>query len=202
MAMILSQRNRLGPLSRHRNLAFMLRNYGIVVDWWTVEWNLKIFWTKLTHSKEQTFFKNLTNFSILNKVFVLCGITFYYRMTTALFFVSVHDNWSVPYPSYLRFFGIVSFKYPNLLNASFSFQIFEQGFSIHFYLLNAWVSRSFLLLSDDHPKNICLGNVSRSSSLWNLLQSSESLCFFVKMYSTASLCITLSAYTVPLISCT
>jgi hypothetical protein len=70
-AAILSQNHRLGTISRHRNLDFIPWNYVIVMNWWTVEWNQKNFCTKITHSKEDIFFKRRINSLIYNNAFVI-----------------------------------------------------------------------------------------------------------------------------------
>jgi len=85
--MILSQRLWLGYLSRHRNLDFILWRYGIVVVWWTVERNLKNFWTKLNHSKEERLYLRI--WRILRYVTISLYFTesnFYYSLNTALFY--------------------------------------------------------------------------------------------------------------------
>jgi len=72
------------------------------------------------------------------------------------------------------------FIYPNLLHVQFLFQIFNKEFSIHFCPLNTCCfSSSFHSLLSDHPKTIFCGKVSRSYSLWNSFQPSESSCIFV-----------------------
>jgi len=79
--------------------------------------------------------------------------------------------------------------YPNLLHVMFFFQIFKQGFSLHFCLLNTWqISYSFLPPWSDHPKTLCWGKASWSSSLWNLLQCPDTSCMYVTniLLSTSS----------------
>jgi len=86
------------------------------------------------------------------------------------------------YPSLVLLDPLENFPFtcPNLLHVLFLFQFFKQEFSIHFCLLNSCcVSRSFRILWFDHPKTICWKNVSRSFSLWSLLQPSVSSCMFV-----------------------
>ena len=107
------------------------------------------------------------------------------------------------YPSHLIIdkMDYFPFIYPNLLQVLFFIQIFKQGFSTRFCLLTTLqVSCSILPPWSDHPRAICWGKVSWSSSLWNLLQSPDFSCI-LQIYSSASLSITHSTYTLPLISC-
>jgi hypothetical protein len=110
-----------------------------------VKRNLKTFCSKLTHSKEERFFKELMNSSICNKFFVLHGITCVSLSDYSSFLVlSGLDKCNVPLPAYFISTGILFFHVSQFITPLF-FYIFKKDYSIFIFVpKKCHVYRSFL----------------------------------------------------------
>jgi hypothetical protein len=149
-------------------------------------------------------FKKLANSLLYKNSWYFMELNIYCSLTTACF-CSVVVLINAAYAAELILYPLENFPftYQNLLQVLFYFQIFEQNMSIYFRLFNTChFSHSFFLL------DLIIGKIFANEKCHRTLHIE--ICFslqvlrvlLLQIYSSASLCISHSAFFLPIISCT